>query len=498
MKTEGEMDLSECGYATTLLGGAEGKGVYSIVVSKATGNKYAVKSYGSLEAVKRFPDQDPGMRAVRELDMYFRLEHPNILHGIKFMTPRICRYIQGQFGIFLPVVDGTLHRSMTELITEERLRICHDIACAMKFLHSMDMLFPALGPNTIFITSDKRAVIGGSDEICHCIYGDGVFDPDVEPVRWLMSPAEAAEDSFSWEGDVWRVAMMIMYIMNNNFRPNIELTSKKELKNFRDKFNTEEGRRALIKHYVAGMVPRNANSALEAKIGGLLLTLVKMTDPINPISMNQVVEEMSQSLLVKRVDGRELLGQQKQVEIPQFISDVLQSAIIGLAVSSEGNQSLIVEQVLLTVDLYMRAVPYYEPLKGDTSYDEKNYTLLAGVCARLASKLVSDGMKITSSHIAELIEAATTTEIALRLNTIESSLIEMFEGVLYRRHLFHRCVVEKDLVLAYKEVVNPRYLYIDPKTWGSSAKRVIPLHTVKFAHLMRRNVGDSLVVSKKQ
>lgn len=445
-------DLSTCGYESR--GRGDVKGTYHRVQSKSSGNVYIVKILGQS---MMSPEWDVGVESVKEIDIAFRVKHPHIMQGIKFLSTRTCKVLDGRFGVFFPVVDGSVRKLHGRMPSAQRLMVIHQIASALTFLHSEDIVFPGLTLDTVLLNEDGNAVIGVTDA---WVYSRTykARDDSVELDPNYYYPEETEKRMFGWEEDLFRFGLFCFLLCCE--------TTAMEL------FTNPQNKRAMVKRLIRIAKGVSAEEELELELSNMGSDAALVAGIVSTCLSSKGEEagklgKILASLEAKRGEkipaGTTLNLTSKPALIDKKVIEYGLDFMKLLAGYSYG--ILTVEQVLLTMDIYYRTAISYEKLKGDEKYDRRNYNLLAGVCARLATKLVPGKRRVWNSFIYDWCGLDFDGKSAYMLNTVEANIIEILNGVLYRRFLFHRCETLTQLAQAFEELKRQDYLSINASAW---------------------------------
>lgn len=448
--------LEECGY--TVSGEPIGMpvGQMFLVMSKNSGAEYVALVSGD---EKPDPRADVGTLLTRSIDFSFRLNHPNVVHAIKLLAPRSCGALGNRLVLFLPTFKTSLAAVRDSLPVREKIKVCFQVASALLYLGRMGIQYPALNMNLIVLDNKMNArLMPDEDRMISTRKIDirgPIFDIDRDPVFphgvWSgSSPLRLAVFMFKLLFSVNTVTVPSFAERSNLFR-----YMERDLR-----------------------MKMSGNEYKELKLDELLILILNMMDytkeeteniflaepdsikfKVRP-SLADAVAKLSIMYNIPIEEGNELTPKPKVIFIDESVIEILITCLLGL----EKAGRMTFESVMLTADLFYRSVPYYEKPKGDMDYDSRNFGLLFVVCYRLAMKFLDERIP----HIDRLYNVPAipvTEESATKLNAVEASIIEIHRGCLHRRFLFHQCTSTGQCVDAYKELVNPKYLNIDPFEW---------------------------------
>ncbi|GAM29028.1 hypothetical protein SAMD00019534_122040 [Acytostelium subglobosum LB1] len=177
---------------------------------------YKSRWRGLFVAVKVISEMSDGSEFEKELEMHKELlHHPNVVHFVGFCVSPKClvlEYVEG----------GSLERYLQDSQTyqfspELRLKMAHDIAKGMCFLHQNEILHLDLKPQNFLVVSlslqapvnIKLADFGLATSSTRSFYG-----ATVEGSFLYMSPEVFTQKKFSRAADVWSYGACLIEILS--------------------------------------------------------------------------------------------------------------------------------------------------------------------------------------------------------------------------------------------------------------------------------------------
>ncbi|KAJ8308703.1 hypothetical protein KUTeg_013577 [Tegillarca granosa] len=159
----------------------------------------------------------------QELDMYAKLDHPNISHVLG-----ICRDMEPQFVIseycdwgdlkqFLLATrsdNGRRIPRVPPLNTTQKLSMCKQVAAGMEHIANHRFVHRDLAARNVLLTSRSELKIS-SLSLCKDVYKGEYYQQNQNfvPLRW-MPPEAAIEDDYSTKSDVWSYGVFVWEVFH--------------------------------------------------------------------------------------------------------------------------------------------------------------------------------------------------------------------------------------------------------------------------------------------
>lgn len=495
MQESEEMEaMRECGYtpikSVTRL---HINGEFMNIQSNASGKKYGARVFYEMD-----------FDEMRDVNVAFSVEHPNVLHAIRMFTPRMCEALYGMFSYLTEPPVATLAERKGGLDLKGRMSALLDVCDGVKYLHSVGIVHRDIRPESILLYSD-RAVIGFSELSMYMHEGSCIstLDPGFypPPETSLKDKSGSYPEPFE-SGEVtdgWAMGLLAAYMFSDDglhclapFREdgqtgNINFELSQQLK---DDYTRQEIVKDVMKQRPKGMSDELLNDMVE------LVSSALDPDPAYRVDVDVISRELREiatkhNIATPRTEkkGRLVPPVVKAISIPKFAVSIVVDCL-----STKVPKHTTLEQAFLMVDIYYRAVPYYEPLTGKDDYDRKNYMLLFFVSLMMAEHLAPGERHVTVEDITSFTGVKLDKPLERLIEKTRDAIAEMFGGILYRRHLFHASRSFGTLRSAFSELENPDYLLLDLGKWLSVHGSDIPSNVpgTKSAILLREFASKNL------
>lgn len=195
-----------------------GEGAYGMVVSATdvkTGEKVAIKK------VSPFEHRLFCQRTLREVKILNRFRHPNIicirnmLLGSQGVQSRDIYIVQN-------LMETDLHKILkkTRLSPEHVAFFTYQILCALKYIHSANVIHRDLKPSNILIdattTCDLRICDFGLARVCDASHDHTGVMTEYVATRWYRAPeVMLVAKAYSMAIDIWSVGCILGEMFNN-------------------------------------------------------------------------------------------------------------------------------------------------------------------------------------------------------------------------------------------------------------------------------------------
>lgn len=387
-------ELGKGGFATT----------YSVL--DVNGKKKAFK-YSDLNS--------NSIEFLAEVDVLFRLRHPNLIEGVNLVLPTDCN-IDG-YGIVMPLAANTVAgmlRSVNYTI-EQRIKHLFEVCCGLAFMHQNGIAHLDVKPENVLIMNDNTAKLA---DFGICKYVDNIKIGEYSNMKTgtiQYSPPEFFAFGYVKGGavDVWSLGMMFVSVLGRE----PPINSLKDLNILKD-----DSRFDNISRMFSG-----TSTTIKDKVIALTNDMLRF-NPNERSNMNAV---LSSNLFGNyKVKG----GQVYQPPI-RSIDDSILDTILNISNNIPDGARL--ETLFLAYDLAYRC--------HSVSSD---YTDIINI----AYKLVEDSF-YTKSKGSELV------------------IIKALDGIMYRHNLYTYASTVDQLLKGYQIVLQPRlYIKTNMETWTNDGK----------------------------
>lgn len=425
--------VKACGYDPIEM---KGKGSYGLVyeVGDLNGELFAFKYI----IPKPEEYKSMGYDGLNEIDILTRVNHPNIIHAVKVLTPNECK-IDGM-AIILPLAQRTLYDIYSDknLTTHEKLPIIFQLASALDFLHSSGILHLDIkGQNVVLQDNIPYFIDFGLslfvDDSVVGIYNDNKRVTIDHRAPEILSGSRIYNASV----DIWAFGIMVLYLLISGGIYDFDirkLTDSDFLHQLMKQFSSPNNLSSLLK----GISPLYNDLCTD------LLSKILQLDPTKRITAKQITEHAIFDHIRHEIKG--------QLEIPAINYNYGENQrnyvkiIVDIAQKIFGGQQI--KLLFLGVDLFNRTSSFYK----DRSHQSN--MVLATTCLWLAYKLITDDGYDIELYIKQLLGNTPNAVItAPLLLSMEIAIISILSGILNVSALYSACKTVADLQLSYTYII---------------------------------------------
>ena len=455
-----------------VFGNQLGKGSFGYV--------YTIKlENGTLAAIKVISSEQYGLSSVSEIDIMFRLNHPNLMHGLGLKNLNIeipvmfDRFVyEKSLGIIMPLAISNLMDYVITYhqVTSEKTKLFFDIAAGLQFLHSQYILHADIKPENILIFPDNktktvRAVIG---DFGQAIYADCTdsryYNRELTTITY-RAPELFMGRTYSRKTDVWAFGITILFCLWGNKRPILNIpahdaSNRNLVKNEIDIYFNDKVRRNNLTRFLSEI-----DHAYQVYYVDLLY---HMLDP-NP-NTRWNIDQVLNSPLFSRYRGLLPSGTTRNPPIHRSNNCNL-AAYYGFDLLIRANLyfSSLTETAFLSADIYQRSIPLI-PLTGDFIGDRDKVSLYALVAFSIGFKTIEDRI-LSPEYLLQFASRNLPNNTLSKelLILAELALVENFGGIIYRRNLYHTSQCKTKLLTAFEYLRNC-FIYprLDFEAWCQS------------------------------
>jgi serine/threonine protein kinase len=410
-----------------------------------------------------------GSFSPNEVDIMARLDHPNLIRMIYFLTPNICPELKGS-GIIMPLAHGDIYDLITMRITPEaRIKMMANIAKGLAFLHSTGALHLDLKLANILYQGSTLEPIPIIADFGLVQYVDDIktgqyIDRKLVTVTYRAPEILHGSRFYNEAVDVWSLGMIFLEILSKGrsafeYRDPEKIDDDDIMRQI-DQIFTDQNRPGWIRTFLqnSGLDPKYLNDSVRL--------LTRMLDP-NPNTRATMEEVLNSSLFQKLEVSGFLAGINRPAEeivLNQYdpLFDQELDWLLSVMFSAPFFSGLPVSALFLAVDLYNRLLPFLPPMTGNEEEDQAQMRTLTTSILYLIREMMggipinqpSDTINKYSGIPKEYVDAT--------IPIIISSL----QGILYPVRLYGQIKSAKQLKEAYREIASVKnYVRLDPKKW---------------------------------
>ncbi|KAF1313430.1 Cmgc/mapk protein kinase, partial [Globisporangium splendens] len=195
---------------------AIGHGAYGVVIAASdqiTGNSVAIKNIP-----KTFDDLVDAKRIVREIRLMRHLQHPNIVAVVDVMRPPSLTEFDDTY-IVTDLMETDLHRvinSQETLSSDHIAYITYQLLCAIRYIHSAQIIHRDIKPSNILINRDclvKICDFGLARGIEVASDGGEMIDQALTEyvvTRWYRAPELLLASRYTTAIDLWSIGCILV------------------------------------------------------------------------------------------------------------------------------------------------------------------------------------------------------------------------------------------------------------------------------------------------
>lgn len=397
--------------------GQLGRGAFGIVnkVKKNSDSDTAMKIIESESTVKQY-----GLPSVLECDIMSRLKHPNLVQSLHIYNNETCSDLNKEdVAIVMPLYEISLDKillnldnftAMSNKLTPDEYNskllhiskkskpiidinwfniftILHDLAKGLTFLHYNNLLHLDIKLENCLISKYNNPV-GALTDFGLAMYSDTINNIQTNQLKItsLYRPPEMLSIQihnkkpiylYDTKCDIWSLGIVYYYILARKYPslPNYEADTV--YKDIKEKFDDD----VIDNHLEIALshIPDKYQRDIIYLLKGMLQFSAKKR-----FTMEQVFKSKLFTSLQSYAGG--IVREPKLVELSEWLEiyDVGLDTIITYM--NKVYPYTIYRLLFLTIDLYHRALPYYEELKDDDiSGDLMN--IIVATCIMLATKI---------------------------------------------------------------------------------------------------------------
>lgn len=438
--------VKSCGFLPIEKKGSGSFG-YVYEVSDNKGDLFAFK-YNILD-----PEyEEIGITSLNEIDILSRINHPNIIHAAKIITPHNCQ-IKG-IGIVLPLADRSFFHIMRDctMPSVSKLPIMYKIANAVKFLHESNILHLDIKSNNIVLQASEPYLIdfGLSIVVDDILLGK---EDTIERVTLdYRCPELLNKDVYVYNSavDVWSLGILFLYTLGGRviYPPNYDKLSNIEFEQV--VINTFKSF-SLINKLLLGISKIYRHDWID------LITGMLTINPHDRLTMAQVCNHPVFATVKQDITG--------SLSIPNinynYAEDHRSVTKLLLYWVKQIYPKTRVELLFLSVDMLNRVSSYY---KKETI---EIRIIAAASCLWCSSKLTGDYDMDISEYCEELCKITPIT--VANILQQEISIVHYLNGILQVNELYNSCKNLNELRLSFDNIImstdSTLYARVDIPSW---------------------------------
>lgn len=437
-----------------VLEGELGKGAYGTVYLAETPNKEASSPANIKIAVKILStDTNMGIFSIPEIDIMSRLVHPNLMpsfglavvnYEVKQSKPTRGRKSKAsnsslspdQIAIKMPLAHSDLEKYLgcNRLGFSEKIKLMHDCALGLQFLHANSILNLDLKPENIliFIDQNGKSYARLTDfglSIFSNRKGERVFDRELITITYRPPEAILEPNKYSVKSDIWSLGLVFLNILINDCTifSDPDIVYQEILAKFESRY-----RKRTIENYLA---PISASVAEKKVLVDLIYDMLSLNE-VNRPGMNEVLGNSIFSSIPKST----IIPHLNQPQITKHNRD---SLLFYRGVDAIFEASRIVkvkvETTFLAADIFQRSIPNISQETGNHESDLNNVMLASLTSFWIALKMIED-VDISAPQIVELSGKSFQVSDVIQM---EQGIVSNFQGRIYRPYLYTRtCCIQ--------------------------------------------------------
>jgi len=407
-------------------------GGYGYVKKAIYHNKeYAIKFIKSSEYI-----------SPQELDILFRLNHPNLIHGESFFFSEVAN----KYGIMMNLAQYDLFDWLVKknISIQVMIAIFIDIVDGLFFLHQMNFLHLDLKPENILIQIDNNGnPVALLSDFGLSLYASTTnnIDSDTNIIietkkslgtDWYLAP-EHRNGSYIYtnKSDSWSLGVLATYLFSNGtYIPTQDLSNINLYLN--DDNRTETLYNSLPK------LAQYDNDIIRNKIFDILYHIL---DP-NPITRYSVGDIVKKCDFIQIREGSYIIP-----NINPFSNKTL-GVYIGLSVilSIMYNYNHSIQILFLAIDFYVR---FMSLSLRDSNSAKNNFIILAAIACRISSIYFLEN--ISRQYMLNYFNPPIRYEDYTKS---ETEFLVALDGLIYQRNLYLASQTEDELYYNFKRIIN--------------------------------------------
>lgn len=396
------------------------------------GKVYKVEYLGNNFALKIIKSKSTeGVKALRELDIMARIDHPNLMKAEKIIAEYIEKTSKkgkdksfSRVGVLMELANRDLHNANYDdsFSLTERLNILKQITEGVSFLHESHYLHLDIKPANILLFNDDR--IGRLTDFGLSLRLNGEryrdFPIEIITITYRSINILSGEKRYTEADDIWSLGITFL-----------EILSGKCL--FRHLKKGEDTNENIIKVITEKLSPKTIDDTLDKSLPSLnnkekIISLLKQMLDFNSRNRPSAASVLQSLSFIPLFEGKVA----KVSRLPPLNCNVLAYEGFDILVRLSTRIPIKLETFFLAADLYQRSLANSHQTTGKWSQDYKNIAFQASLALYMAIKMIEPFFADTKI-ISDLTDNLFSEKYLIIGETI---MINAWGGAIYPDNLF--------------------------------------------------------------
>lgn len=419
-----------------------------------------------------------GLSSILECDIMSRLRHPNLVSSLIIYNNENCEDLKEQdLAIVMPLYVTSFDKILLNLdhytaislflkpdeydyeIKKNKvlpdinwltmLNLCHDLANGLFFLHQNNMLHLDIKLENCLI-SDYRNPRAALADFGLSIYSDNINEVLTRQLKitsayrppellQLQMKSKNATYTYNTKSDVWSLGIVYYYILTRKYPtlPNYEVnTIYKDIQSKFNEKNIDDHLEIVLAH-----IPETYQHDIVTLLKGML-----QFDPSKRYTVDQILHAKIFKRYQHNTQGA--VREPKLLDIPVWLDVYDEGLDILIKYMKDTHPHMSYRLLFLTIDLYYRAIPYYQTQLEEEEIKDALIVVIVATCIMLSTKIYQVDKKIK-----EIIDALPIdVDVSIILENEKLLIIKLL--YIINRTLYSDWFVSKEhLIDFYKEKI---------------------------------------------